>query len=266
MRQIAYIRKVPNWPAQKQREAIGSVVAEYGDETPVGAVQSIREGDSLIVAAARVLGDNREAIRHAIEEVHKHGGIVIEASTNRTSRSDGVGMMADAIGDLANEKRAAGVKGGKEAAKIRWREKQSKRMPQREALSIWLDPALSIAQAIKKMPGWKKGSAYRLLGKRNVGAGPLKTRNTERVIRGRVYFAQRSDNGRIKIGFSRNNATKRVASLSSDVDTNIILTIPGTLKSERALHKRFEEYRVRGEWFDPGDELMKFIAAKTAAE
>ena len=45
------------------------------------------------------------------------------------------------------------------------------RMPFRSAKPIWFDSTLSTAQALKKMRGWSKGTAYRAFGKRGTPSG-----------------------------------------------------------------------------------------------
>jgi len=46
-----------------------------------------------------------------------------------------------------------------------------KRMPERQALTIWRDPNLTIGEAIKRMPGWSPRTAYLRLGKRGLPTG-----------------------------------------------------------------------------------------------
>ena len=68
-----------------------------------------------------------------------------------------------------------------------------------------------------------------------------------------VYFAERD--GRIKIGFSTAPG-QRAHSLHSD----LLAFMPGDLATERAMHHRFAEDRIAGEWFRPSPALRSFIA------
>lgn len=67
-----------------------------------------------------------------------------------------------------------------------------------------------------------------------------------------VYFiATRPPRGKkIKIGFAT-NVHKRLKALqtSSPVKLQLVLSFPGTRQDEQALHKRFAEHRMEGEWF-----------------
>lgn len=67
--------------------------------------------------------------------------------------------------------------------------------------------------------------------------------------------------GQLKIGFSR-NPVARFASLrsmsSSPVSFIWMAAADETL--ERDLHRRFAQYRIKGEWFDVGPEIREFLA------
>ena len=78
----------------------------------------------------------------------------------------------------------------------------------------------------------------------------------------RVYFVRSEHSGFIKIGVT-GDLRKRVANLqnASGSVLRILATEPGGLAHEQALHKRFEAYQIRGEWFKPGPELLDYIAA-----
>lgn len=68
-----------------------------------------------------------------------------------------------------------------------------------------------------------------------------------------VYFLRFSD--RVKIGFSTNLAG-RLRAIPHD---EVLATIPGGAREERALHERFADLRVTGEWFLYEDPLRSFI-------
>lgn len=77
---------------------------------------------------------------------------------------------------------------------------------------------------------------------------------------GYVYFIQGQCGGAIKIGYSM-NPTERLKELQTGYpDTlKILLIIPGDLNTEKALHRKFEGSRLKGEWFRPDDYLISTI-------
>jgi hypothetical protein len=80
-----------------------------------------------------------------------------------------------------------------------------------------------------------------------------------------IYFIQDTA-GNIKIGHA-NNVRSRFRSLQTAHATKLRLlaTIPGNVDDERALHRRFINHRLGGEWFRPVPELLEFIGVKQQA-
>ena len=78
-----------------------------------------------------------------------------------------------------------------------------------------------------------------------------------------IYFAQAGDGGPVKIGFS-SNVESRLASLRCASASEIVLlnTRPGSMKAERLLHSRLERHRLRGEWFEPAEDVLAEAASK----
>jgi len=68
------------------------------------------------------------------------------------------------------------------------------------------------------------------------------------------------DGGPIKMGYTE-YVEQRLKSLQTGhYDTlKILKAISGSIKSERALHKKIKHIRLRGEWFKPAEELLDFI-------
>lgn len=67
-----------------------------------------------------------------------------------------------------------------------------------------------------------------------------------------IYFIQNKDNKMIKIG-KANNIQSRLSSLSCGSASELLLIgkiYPAIQKDESDYHKRFKDYRIRGEWFD----------------
>ena len=79
-----------------------------------------------------------------------------------------------------------------------------------------------------------------------------------------IYFIHDFKKERIKIGYSL-NPTKRRGELKYYRGVSKLLrllaVIPGTLKQEKELHKRFEACRVgKTEWFRMSDDLCCYIS------
>lgn len=76
-----------------------------------------------------------------------------------------------------------------------------------------------------------------------------------------VYFFRIGEDGPIKIGFTK-RIRHRLAVVQVDNPSmvRLIAVMEGGRKEEFVLHKRFEEHRLYGEWFDPDNELVAFIS------
>lgn len=79
-----------------------------------------------------------------------------------------------------------------------------------------------------------------------------------------VYFLRSGD--RVKIGTSRTPAS-RLADLAIAVSDPVeqILVVRGSRADEKRLHKRFERFRTRGEWFSVSHALQLLITRCAAA-
>lgn len=75
---------------------------------------------------------------------------------------------------------------------------------------------------------------------------------------GFIYFIE--SGGFIKIGYSK-KWEKRVLSLKSanPQKIDVLLVIEGTREREGDLHARFQESRIRGEWYQPTQALLDYI-------
>jgi len=79
-----------------------------------------------------------------------------------------------------------------------------------------------------------------------------------------VYFFQVDlppEFARIKIGTTSWDANRRVSALkfACPYDLKWIGAIPGGRAEERALHNKFAEHRVKGEWFNPHPSILEYI-------
>lgn len=79
-----------------------------------------------------------------------------------------------------------------------------------------------------------------------------------------VYFVECA--GRIKIGFS-NDVAARLRQLSTGAPgkLNLIATIEGPHRLERAIHRHLKAHRVKGEWFEDRPEVRTVIAELVAS-
>ena len=75
-----------------------------------------------------------------------------------------------------------------------------------------------------------------------------------------VYFIQGENGGPIKIGLSQ-DVKKRLYALQIGHPDNLVVLvdIPGDEVVELEMHKKFDDCRLRGEWFKPTDRLLAFI-------
>src|ERR1700722_19951266 len=75
------------------------------------------------------------------------------------------------------------------------------------------------------------------------------------------YFIQQGTDGPIKIGYTDIGVRMRLTQLQTGnpEKLNLLLELPGSLEDEELLHQRFENYRIRGEWFHPAHTLLQFI-------
>lgn len=79
-----------------------------------------------------------------------------------------------------------------------------------------------------------------------------------------VYFVYNPDSHAIKIGVSRNPQKRFVAlQIGSPATLRLLGFIPGTAKNESALHSKFWNLRIRGEWFKLHAPLKQYIGRVT---
>ena len=79
-----------------------------------------------------------------------------------------------------------------------------------------------------------------------------------------IYFVT-TDHQFVKIGFATSIAVRmRTLQTGSPRPLHLLLSIGGSFEDERALHRRFAEHRVQGEWFRLSPALAEFIASEKA--
>lgn len=75
-----------------------------------------------------------------------------------------------------------------------------------------------------------------------------------------VYFARRGNE--VKIGYTGASPISRVSSLQTGCPDKITLyhVLPkGTVYFETELHRKFRQYRIRGEWFSLSPDIVRFV-------
>lgn len=82
---------------------------------------------------------------------------------------------------------------------------------------------------------------------------------------GAVYVIQAGSGGAIKIGWVSHQRLvgERLSALQTGnaAELRLLASFPGTWADEQALHRRFVEDRVRGEWFAPTKDVLGFAIA-----
>ena len=75
-----------------------------------------------------------------------------------------------------------------------------------------------------------------------------------------VYFVQAKQLKLIKIGVTK-NLKSRLSALNTGCpdDLKVLKIIQGDVSLEKLLHEKFAHLRVKGEWFTPSAELLKYI-------
>jgi hypothetical protein len=77
-----------------------------------------------------------------------------------------------------------------------------------------------------------------------------------------VYFARESMQGLIKIGIAevlRDRFLRLKAQIPYKMDMELLLIIYGDKSLEKELHRRFKKHRIKGEWFNPHEDILNFI-------
>lgn len=81
-----------------------------------------------------------------------------------------------------------------------------------------------------------------------------------------VYFIQAGEDGPVKIGVAA-EPFKRLAELQTGnpARLRVVAIIEGDTGIEKALHERFAEHRLEGEWFKPTHVLLAIHAIRSSA-
>lgn len=84
--------------------------------------------------------------------------------------------------------------------------------------------------------------------------------------KGWVYFLRSERTHAIKIGYTAGRVEDRMVSLQTahPYKLEVLGVSRGNREYEKSLHKRFEKFRLEGEWFDPHPDLLAFISVLPA--
>ena len=76
-----------------------------------------------------------------------------------------------------------------------------------------------------------------------------------------IYFIQQGGNGPIKIGYTDQTIERRMTTLqiACPEELNLLAKIDGTPEDERVLHKRFKADKIRGEWYNPSNNILSYL-------
>lgn len=77
-----------------------------------------------------------------------------------------------------------------------------------------------------------------------------------------VYFIRAGSTGPIKIGHARNPQSRlSEIQVGHHEEVRLLGWYDGGVAEERALHARFSQHHIRGEWFHPADEILEMAEA-----
>lgn len=275
------------WVRASARHPLGEQVAKMRDagvdkvygidktETAMDAVKHISgRGPSVIMVTSLArLGSSREAIRDVVAAAHERGAVIVEMKTGRRSDDSAVAvqMAMDAADEIAADYRAFTRHEARHAANKRWSETERKpRTSVCSAMRVWKDTENfpTIPQVLEHVDcaGWTQTALYKAFGRRwpdGAGRGGRPRAHKKHDAEPpelRVYFIKHGRRMVVKIGVS-NNVDKRLSALttSSGERLTCLATIEGGYGLEKALHRQFAKYRIKGEWFKLEGELAAYI-------
>lgn len=75
-----------------------------------------------------------------------------------------------------------------------------------------------------------------------------------------IYFIQAEDSKAIKIGIADNPQRRLAALATGSAEPLTLLGVQHGVKADEIdLHRRFRSLRLKGEWFQPGQDLLDYI-------
>ena len=75
-----------------------------------------------------------------------------------------------------------------------------------------------------------------------------------------IYFIQCTVTGYVKVGHSYDPMYRaKTLQVGNPFKLELVATIMGNQTYEAQIHKRLEPYHIRGEWFNPCEEMVEYI-------
>ena len=76
-----------------------------------------------------------------------------------------------------------------------------------------------------------------------------------------IYFIQCGKNGPIKIGYTNKDVKERMAQLQTacPYELKLLWITDGGPEEEQTLHHNLKHENIRGEWFRPGNDVLRSI-------
>jgi hypothetical protein len=83
-----------------------------------------------------------------------------------------------------------------------------------------------------------------------------------------IYFIQIVNKDKfIKIGYSSNVYARLMdLQVGNPYELVLLATMAGEYEVEDAIHEKFAKYRVRGEWFEPHNKILRYISKNGTQE
>jgi hypothetical protein len=264
-----YIRPTRRKSEATQRAALQAagckvIYVEGKDENWKNYAEALRRGNEVVVDGFDRLADKREKAIGKLHDIVEKGAKLVDARSGLVCDPAAVALWEEACKQWLGEARSPTHADAVRKGRLGGRPPAEGSMPDMEAKEIWDNLDIGIDDALALI-GLKKRTAYRRLGERGSPPGRPKTAvpKTPQPRTSKIYFCQTGGpEGPVKIGISVSLAG-RLSSLKTGHhdDLKLLATINGGRKNEAALHRRFKEYHKRGEWFEFGPRLAKYIAS-----
>lgn len=270
------------------REAGLTVIYDEGQKVHGGDLRqvwlnSLRGGDTAVVTWLGLLADpvgnvtvKRDDLQEVIDSIEAKGATIWELSTDRKSsdKKQRDAMIADAWAGLAKQRfdRATRKQGRPprvvtdEEKAIVWEEwfnkKHKKNDDAAKAAKVRLKRHISphmmwrIVKEMRAASGTNglKGGSGRTAGRRYDLGRDWDAHNSQ------VYFVRVKGTEKVKIGYSV-SINKRMSGLATGHpdELELIATVSGGNDAESRLHRRFAQYRIRGEWYRLEGKLAEYV-------
>jgi hypothetical protein len=120
----------------------------------------VRRGDKVPLTGIEELGNSRREIRELLDAWEDLNIQIVNRQSKRSVHAGDVGWIVRGVSKLDEKRRKIGAGAN-----------QPERMPEVDARPIWHDHRLEWEEAIARMPGWSRKTAYKYLGPRGVPVG-----------------------------------------------------------------------------------------------